>query len=226
MAKYTYGINSNTYNMLFDENKVIINFDKFSSKDEILYFIENFTLRSKKEAKKEAIFNPFIRYKRGLLKKDIFEKNNICVSHNGIKFKFLFLDNILPGIDEICDLRTSDRYGECMTLSIDLALMASSSGNKVNILTGYTDTYGYRNIHTVIEYVRNGKSYIMDATKNLIMSKENYFYLTNFELISEVDNFTMSEDFKKVKGMNLYTKPYFVFRNEIMKDMDKIKTLK
>lgn len=225
MAKYIYGINSNTYNMLFDED-TLIDFNNFSDKDEILYFIEKFTLRSDEDVIVETLFNPFIRYRCGLFKKDIFEKNNICMKHNGIKFKFLFLDNILPGIDEICNLRTINRYGGCMTLSIDLALMAASSGNKVNILTGYTNTYGNRNIHTVVEYIRNDKSYIMDATKNLIMDKENYFYLTNFELISEVDNFTMSKDFKKVKGMNLYTKPYFVFRDEIMEDMNKIKTLK
>lgn len=225
MKKYVGGINKNTYDMLFnseDDNGVIL-FSELNDKEKVLNIIESITLQPNSHILINSMINPHIRYVSGIFKKDKLQKNNIIIKYKNLKYRFLLLDNIIHNTEIFANPRTMNRYRKCMTYSIGIAY-----GMKENckILTGYVNLCDNKYLHSVIEYTKDNKSYILDGTRNIIMEKNDYFELTNFKVISEVDNFDMKNDIDVIYGLNFDTKPYLVFRDEIMKDINKIKTLK
>ena len=89
------------------------------------------------------------------------------------------------------------------------------------ILTGcIKKSYG-KFLHSVVEIEKQGKPYIIDYTKNLIMPKEQYFKLTNFEEIERISDEEFFSDLVATLQLDLSQKEYLTFRSEIMNDLKK-----
>ena len=65
----------------------------------------------------------------------------------------------------------------------------------------------------------------MDWTRNIMMPKEDYIELFNFKILSSVDKNDLKNDFDIVRDLEFTTKHYLLFRDEIMRDINKNKEL-
>ena len=100
----------------------------------------------------------------------------------------------------------------------------SIEGSKV--VTGYITIGNKKALHSVIEYEHDGKTIILDWTRNLIITKEQYIELTKFVELSSFEGRKFVDDVQFVfRNLNIGVKPYVVFRDELVRDMQKNKQL-
>ena len=146
-------------------------------------------------------------------------QGNINVIKMNNVFKLLKTDSIIG---------TKYRSGLCHEKSIFLSLCLDIDND---LLTGYV--YGLSDkdkyLHSVVEFTSKNKKYILDYTMNAIINKDGYDYLMDFEELSRITKSSLQNDFKIFKGFSkLYpigTKEYLVYRDEIMRDINKNKDI-
>ena len=96
----------------------------------------------------------------------------------------------------------------------------SIKGSK--IVTGYATVGNQKFLHSIIEYEHDGKTIILDWTRNLKIAKEQYIELTKFVEISSFEGGKFIEDIEIIFGnLNIGVKPYVLFRDELIKDMQR-----
>lgn len=153
-------------------------------------------------------------------------KNKIYHYVNGeLDIVFEKLSDQIKGIKYRQELESHKRYGKCHEMSI--ALLGSLKN--ANILTGYVSVEDEDILHSVVEYEKDGKTKIIDYTKNLIMDAEDYIGLTNFRIFQRISRKEFLKDRKILKRYfnNLSSRAYLCFRDEIMNEIkNKKKILK
>ncbi|MBQ3475103.1 MAG: hypothetical protein IJH20_02935 [Bacilli bacterium] len=123
------------------------------------------------------------------------------------------------------ELECYKRYGKCHEMSMSLL----GSLKEANILTGYISIENEDILHSVVECERDGKTKIIDYTKNIIMDKEDYVGLTNFRVFQRISRKDFLKDRKILRKYfnNLSSRFYLCFRDEIMNEIkNKKKILK
>ena len=214
---YKYNINENTKNVLFVPTiKRRIPYHN----SEYLFDIElsNF---SKLEKCIRTIKGEKPKHKPRKIK---VNKNKIYHYVNGeMDLVYEKLSDYLKSIKIINELKSYKRYGKCHDRSIELAVSIKNSF----LLTGYTSYEDIDILHSVVECEKDGKTKIIDYTKNLIMDKEEYIGLNNFRVIQRISR----EDYLKDRMIidtyipNLSTVAYLCFRDEIIKELKNKKIL-
>lgn len=93
------------------------------------------------------------------------------------------------------------------------------------VLTGYIVIGKYKILHSVVEVNKDGKIEILDWTKNIIMNKEDYINLFDFKVLTQIKIENILNDFEILNKFlpNFSLKTYLVFRDELMKDLEKNK---
>lgn len=77
-------------------------------------------------------------------------------------------------------------------------------------------------LHSIIEYDIDDKTIVLDWTRNLYITKEQYIELTKFVELASFDGKEVIDDIERITGnLNIGVKPYVVFRDELMRDMEK-----
>lgn len=77
------------------------------------------------------------------------------------------------------------------------------------IVTGYTTIGNQKFSNSVIEYEHDGKTIVLDWTRNLKITKEQYIELTKFVELSSF------ESRKSIDGIEI------IFRNELIRNMQR-----
>lgn len=172
------GINLNTYNMLFDSyNKhtydispnadVIADISIFTSKDNDLCFNIN----------KKIIELKSIRYNR--------EDNMYRYkTDDGKYYRFELASDFLEILSdkEKAELLSDDRMRHCYKNSILLASKLSSG----MAIFGTVQVGDYQFLHSVTQFIKCGRLFIVDWNYNLVMPKNDYEKLFNLNVISRV----------------------------------------
>ena len=96
------------------------------------------------------------------------------------KFKASKLSDVFPIFKQIPQLQTTERHGKCHMASIDLS---KSIENKNKVATGFMYTFGEgcKYLHSWIEFKLDGRDFVIDATRNLLMPKKFYYYIRNIK---------------------------------------------
>ena len=201
-------INTNTYNKLFSDN---IQTDKYSRDNDItLSIIEFFTLdKNNRKLKQKNLSEELYDY-------DPYYDKKI----NRYIYKDIKYFKISSIIDEETihkELESNNRYGKCHKGSLKLLYFKNSS-----ILTGYINFKGDLFLHSVIQI----GDYILDYTKNLIISKDDYFRLTDFKVVQKITR----EQFIEDEDIIFYFKDidlriYLTFRDEIVNELNNKKLI-
>ena len=90
------------------------------------------------------------------------------------------------------------------------------------IVTGYATVGNQKVLHSVIEYEHDGKTIVLDWTRNLKITKEQYIELTKFVELSSFEGRKVIDDIEIIFGnLNIGVKPYVVFRDELIRDMQR-----
>ena len=200
------GINNNTYNLLFSD--VFYNVDDEYLNDTAV-IIENFTMLN--EIDRLIV----------LTQSDMFKYKNKTYTYNDgeEEYTFSLLEDLFGDDETKRILHSPERYGSCHHASVGMCLNLPHKNSK--ILTGYINYSDCRILHSVYYYEEDGMEIIYDYTKNIMMRKDEYFRLTNFKLINEIEREKLIEDKDFICNSNISVKAYMVFRDEMMRDIKK-----
>lgn len=221
------GINKNTDKLLFDDNYHNETNEEILKNHYNLKVLEIYTrLREKRiftkllkiyYKKRYSIDFSKIVYneeKKEYEYKDEFEGNT---------YTFNKLSNLLENKEIKNELESNKRDHKCHIKAVELI---SSLIPKGFIVTGYIKKSYGKFLHSVIEIERKNGAYIIDYTKNLVIAKEQYYKLTNFQEIERISEEQFFEDLLiigQLTGLSL--KEYLTFRSEMMRDLEKNKFL-
>ena len=214
------GINNNTYNLLFGDYDNIPEEEQGTYENVVAFAtIDRFTkLQEKKIFTK--LLNLFCNNKTVDLGKITFNKETLQYEYkdNDLVITFDKLSNCLDDKDLINELTSSKRYGNCHNKAMSIS--PSIEGSK--IVTGYITIGNKKVLHSVIEYEQDGKNIILDWTRNLVINKEQYERLTKFVELSSFEGRKVIDDIEIIfKDLNIGVKTYVVFRDELIKDMQR-----
>lgn len=145
-------------------------------------------------------------------------KNKYEYKKENIVFDFIKISDLLNGLYKK-ELLSEQRYHKCHSMCIKLANYFENS----NILTGYINILDSKIMHSILEFTMFDEVVVMDWTLNVIMNKEQYFKLTNFNVINIVSSSMIMEDNDLIYNCDITNKTYLLFRNELKQDLDKVK---
>lgn len=216
------GINETTRKELFKyKHKIYLKTDKNLS---ILFAIDNYTL--KKEGILQRPINKIneiafkiktdnitynsdtkmYEYKEG--KKDTYHFDTIS--------RYIFENNEIKN-----ELETKKRYRKCHMRSIDLALAIGDA----KVVTGIAKLNGVEFLHSIVEIMLDNKTLYLDWTRNIMMPQDEYKRLFRYREISKVDTKNIISDMEYIRAFNLNIEEYLLFRDELMKDVEKNKSV-
>lgn len=209
------GINQSTYNLLLGGGYPLD--DHFGSErdNSIIRLISLFTML-------DDINLKFLN------KKQIIGLENI--SYHGKKYRykdeeydFYFnkISNFIKDEDTIKMLQSTERYGKCHLNSLVYAPRIKNS----RIVTGYINLLNKKYLHTIIEIERNKKTLILDWTRNLIISKEQYILLTKFQELNVFNSENFMHDSVFLKNIEVGVRFYCLFREELLENLKKNEAL-
>ena len=116
------------------------------------------------------------------------------------------------------ELESEKRYRKCHLKSAEIA----TSLPKSCILTGYVKRYNGKFLHSIVEIEKEDGKYIIDYTKNIIMPKEQYVKLTEFEELESISDLEYLEYIQRLENiLGLNGKVLLTFGREIFKELEK-----
>lgn len=214
----TSGINENTYNLLFKDNLNLIEEEQGSYNKQMAWIaISKFTKNNEITLKEDSKF--VYSYKDKCLGEINYCKNKKACEYkdDSIVINFKRISDQIKNKELIKELTSDKRNGHCHSRSVEFSQSIKDS----SIVTGYLTIGKKKVLHSVIEYKHNGIVYIIDWTKNLIITKQEYVYLTNFIEISNILSSKIINDLRIFSRIGLGYKPYLTFRDEILRDINK-----
>lgn len=220
MNKYTNeGINNNTFDLLFC-NVENLPEEEWGSLEDISLFglISTFTLRERDASLVSRLKSI------GFDINDItYDEENACYKYLDEKYNIPF-EMISDYIDNeyIKDELTSEkRFGNCHTMS---TIFAYSIENSM-VVTGYIKALDQLVLHSIIEYSKDDETYVIDWTRNVKMLKSDYERLTGFTELARFNGDVCYNDLGYLESLNINSKSYVCFRDEIINDIKKNKRL-
>lgn len=226
-TKYTiHGVNKETYKLLFDEKEEYKN----ECSNEI-YTIELSSCYDRKiyyrlfNIIKMLIDMYYYKVNYFNIHKNIFNKG-YTFKNNNIKFKFDYLEKYLKKIlknedsyvkkELISDLKNNLRYGSCFYANMIISANIDNSCFVTGLIP-FED--GTTHLHSFVEY----RNYVIDYTKNLIISKEKYYELLRVKELQRINSENISEIYNTLlENRILNTVRYLsTFGNEIINDLNR-----
>lgn len=216
------GINETTRKELFKyKHKIYLKTDKNLS---ILFAIDNYTL------KKEGILQRPINKINEIAFK--IKTNNITYNSDTKMYEYkeekkdtYHFDTISRYIFENPEIKneleTKKRYRKCHMRSIDLALAIGDA----KVVTGIAKLNGVEFLHSIVEIMLDNKTLYLDWTRNIMMPQDEYKRLFRYREISKVDIKNIISDMEYIRAFNLNIEEYLLFRDELMKDVEKNKSV-
>ena len=121
-------------------------------------------------------------------------------------------------------LTTPQRYGACHNLSQMISYHLPQNNNVVTGFMKLRDSY-HKLFHSWVETKIDGKDYVLDGTKNIVVDKDFYYNIIHPEILTKMPQKTIIEDYNKYGDdeiFQLYMRLYYLYRNEFLEAMDEI----
>mgnify|MGYP000219976353 FL=1 len=215
------GINNNTYNLLFSDYDNIPKEEQPAlEKSYIISVIQLYTrFREKSIFSKILKLNFERKYKIDFSKIKFNEENqNYEYEFQGEVYTFDKLSKKINDKNIKKELESEKRYRNCHLKSAEIA----TSLPKSCILTGYVKRYNGKFLHSIVEIEKEDGKYIIDYTKNIIMPKEQYVKLTEFEELESISDLEYLEYIQRLENiLDLNGKVLLTFGREIFKELEK-----
>lgn len=164
------GINKNTYEILFNDYDNISANKKSLENSYIITMIEHYTRFREKSIFRKLLKIFFENYYKLDFSKIKFneETHDYEYEFNGEIYNFNKISRLIENKKVIKELESKRRYGQCHEKSLEQSLTLS----KADIVTGYIKRFQGKYLHSVVETSIGKEIYIIDYTKNIIMTKE------------------------------------------------------
>ncbi|MCI8778813.1 MAG: hypothetical protein HFI87_06665 [Bacilli bacterium] len=229
MGKYTCdGINFNTFKLLF-ETKSDATIDMQLSEglyqaDRLSYYQHTFINNIVYNLILNPIFYPNIHWHLN---------NTYTYTSKEEKFAFRLLDRYLNKIIKNNNyikqnLLFEQKYcGRAGTCSYSIILACYLENSKL-VIGNMPCKNGEKVLHRFVQVEHNGQNYILDIAKNLIMKKDDYYRISQFEELGTID----STDLRAIYNFCLearlcdHTAIISMFGKEILNELDNKKLIK
>ena len=215
------GINNNTYKVLFSDYHDIPEEEQPDlEKSYIISVIQLYTrFREKSIFSKILKLNFEKKYKIDFSKIKFNKENqNYEYEFQGEVYTFDKLSKKINDKNIKKELESEKRYRKCHLKSAEIA----TSLQKSCILTGYVKRYDGKFLHSIVEIEKEDGKYIIDYTKNIIMPKEQYVKLTEFEELESISDLEYLEYIQRLENIpDLNGKVLLTFGREIFKELEK-----
>ena len=217
------GINNNTYDLLFKDYPKLPE-NEWGSRENAIAFgtINRYTLHEKR--------NLLVRLQDKLDKLAGFDIKDISYNEDTKSYHykkdnddipFNKLSDFIDGKKAKKDLHSNKRFGYCHTHSCGLAYSIEDA----YVVTGYLKIRWTKVLHSIVEFNHNNETYILDWTRNVRMLKSDYYKMTDFEEVARFKADSVEDDMSYAGPLKLGSKVYVTFRDEIISDLEKNKTL-
>ena len=217
------GINNNTYELLFKDYFNLSEEECGSIKDALTFIaLDSFTKNEREN--KLVKFNDFLNGEFIIDVSKISydeEKNSYIYNDEDYSIPFNLISRLFNGFGFKEELLSDKRYGQCHLKIINISPYVPYS----TVVTGYITIGPIKALHTILEFENETDTVVYDWTRNLEMRKEDYYRMTKFEEVARFDGFHPREDMKYLEELQIGCKPYVTFRDEIMRDIEKNKSL-
>lgn len=188
--------------------------------------INTFTLDTESNEEKQRLLNQ-LRNESFILDVDVTDAFVVIELSDHRKIKVCKMSEIIPGLkEEDPEIVTENRKGTCHCKAL---ITSSSLGSIPNdVVTGYiyglSDKVKY--LHSWVELNYHGNDVVLDYTLNALINREGYYLLNHIsEPLSRISSKQIQEDCKLIKKLNkvgsFNIKEYLVFRDEIIRDLEK-----
>lgn len=199
----------------------------------IKYKISKWTQNDLSEDEKKEMLEKLLEMKNYVNNVKINENENFSIPEVIIETKdgtirAMKFSSYKPKVKKIIpNIENERRFGNCY----EYAYYISTGLPFENYLTtGYI--YGYSDkakfLHSWVEVNINGEDYVIDATLNAMINKEGYYLLQHAKPINKISRQTLLNDldnFSIIDNKNIPMEVYYVFRDEIIEDLNKNKDI-
>lgn len=215
------GINKETYKLLFSDYDNIPEDEKPPLENSyIITIIQSYTKFREKNIFSKVLKKFFEKKYKVDFSKIRFnnETQSYEYEFEGEVYTFDKLSDKVDNKEMKKELESEKRYGQCHSKAIDLSL----SLPEAYIVTGYIKRFDGKYLHSIVEIEKTKGTYIIDYTKNIIMPKEQYLRLTNFEELERISDMEYLQHIQKIANIpGIDIKVYTTFGKEIVKELEK-----
>lgn len=194
----------------------------YPHKSELDSLIHCFTLKDISDEDVDSLSIKIKRRNKNYIK-DIQRENRdkLTVKLKNREIEIQRLTHFFNLISEARDaFDTTRRFGNCHWLSIDLARSHAVKNRPCELVTGevFTIHKKAKFLHSWIEFPYKNQTLVADGTKNVVMKKEDFYYLMNANPLHRIDAKTIYEDEPMVSELTdiceWYSKLYLVSPEE------------
>lgn len=154
---------------------------------------------------------------------DKFKVPEVVIKTTEGEIRAIQFSAFIPQCKEIFPfIETDERIGKCYTFAKTISLNLGVSNE---IVTGYV--YGYSDkaefLHSWVEITLKGEEYVIDGTINAMINKQGYYLMRRVKPLTRISNEQLISDANKYlyKIQTFPLEVYFVFRDEIINDLEK-----
>lgn len=142
--------------------------------------------------------------------------------------KVMQLSEMYPKLKGVFpEIESEKRNGKCFDYAYHLSLMIPLN---TKLTTGYV--YGYCDkseyLHSWVEITIDNEEYVIDGTLNAIINKDGYYRMEHVIPINQISKDILVDDLRKypiIDNIDIPLEVYYVFRDEIIKDLEKNKEI-
>lgn len=185
----------------------------------LLHLLQLIALQNYKRKKFTKLLKLFYKITPIDLNKIIFNKEigQYEYRNQDLVITFDKLSKCFNDKELIKELTSNKRYHKCHIRAISISPNIKNS----RIVTGYITIGNTKVLHSVIEYEYNNETIVLDWTRNSKIKKEQYIDLTNFVELASFEGKKVVDDIKIFRNLHVGVKPYVLFRDELVKDMQR-----
>lgn len=156
---------------------------------------------------------------------------NLCYQKTFLskKVEYKALSDFIENKEIAEELTSEDRYSKCHFNSLVVFLnLDITDYDEAYVVSGKISLNDIEYIyHTWLELKKNGKWFVIDYNRNIVMSKDDYYQMKNPIVISKNTKEVILKLLKYEKDfqINLYSSLKTYFAEEILRDLEKNKSL-
>lgn len=132
------------------------------------------------------------------------------------------LSEYFPNIKEIIpEIETESRYGKCFSYAALISKWLPIKNKIVSgFIWGYTDKAKY--YHSWVEITINNEDYVIDATSNSLIRKQDFMRMHHAEIVTTIESETYKSDLAEYPEIGrIPLQAYYIHRNQIVQHLKK-----
>lgn len=192
-----------------------------------LFVIDKFTKNEESKEMLAAIANQDDVQETALIHDEKWNLPRLIIKKEHLSIEVLPFSKLDTNIKKnFPDIETNKRDGTCFSKAYNISQVLDIPSQIVTgFVYGYTDKSKF--LHSWIETKMSDEEVVIDGTLNAIFNKEGYYDIRHTEVLNRISNEAVYNDVKNYleQIQNIPQEFYFVFKDAIIKDLERNKII-